>query len=254
MGQWGLETSAGDSVHDLLQEIKVDVDSFTQKDVKPLLDYSWGEKWATNRDKLGVVTHLLTLALKVPIDKLEEVLQYAKDELKPSVLRDWSEGRKEMVELEIADIEYALAHKGKGRKRHVGGLFENMAKAMGKEETEYPKTIELPCFGIKVVLGDEGSGSVTSDLKETCPYCEDPACDMGCPEFGEHCTDRDPDEFRRKEAERYEFLCHRAAVDAVESMILGHAIAGIDISSPAYIEGIETCHNALTNADFSVEV
>ena len=33
-------------------------------------------------------------------------------------------------------------------------------------------------------------------------------------------------------------------VDGIESMILAHAIAGIDIESPAYIEGIETAVEA----------
>ena len=36
--------------------------------------------------------------------------------------------------------------------------------------------------------------------------------------------------------------------DAIEAIVLAHACAGIDIESPAYIEGIETaidaiCHN-----------
>jgi len=117
-----------------------------------------------------------------------------------------------------------------------------------------PKTIKLPCFGIVVTLTDDGNGSITSDLKETCPYCNDPACDMNCPDFGEHCSDRDKEEQIRKQSEMYEFLCHRAAQDALESMILAHAIAGIDIETPAYIEGIETAIEALANKDFSVEI
>lgn len=117
------------------------------------------------------------------------------------------------------------------------------------------KTIKLPCFGIEITFASKkGGASITSDMKETCPYCFDPNCDMDCPEFMEHCSDRDMDMQMDKQAERYEFLCHRAAVDAIESMILGHAIAGIDIDSPAYIEGIETANNALMNADYSVEI
>ena len=76
---------------------------------------------------------------------------------------------------------------------------------------------------------------------------------MDCEEFQEHCSDRDFSIQLDKQAERYEFLCHRAAVDAIESIILGHGVAGIDIDSPAYIEGIETAQQALMNADFSVE-
>lgn len=36
-------------------------------------------------------------------------------------------------------------------------------------------------------------------------------------------------------------------IDGIESMILAHAIAGIDIESPAYIEGIETAVEAVAN-------
>ena len=36
-------------------------------------------------------------------------------------------------------------------------------------------------------------------------------------------------------------------VNALESLILAHAVAGIDIESPAYIEGIETAVDACTN-------
>jgi hypothetical protein len=36
-----------------------------------------------------------------------------------------------------------------------------------------------------------------------------------------------------------------AAMDAVESMVLGHACAGVDVESPAYIEGLETAIDAI---------
>jgi len=35
--------------------------------------------------------------------------------------------------------------------------------------------------------------------------------------------------------------------DGIESMILAHAIAGVDIESPAYLEGIETAVEAVSN-------
>lgn len=37
------------------------------------------------------------------------------------------------------------------------------------------------------------------------------------------------------------------ALDALESLILAHACAGIDVGSPAYLEGIETAMDALSN-------
>ena len=36
-------------------------------------------------------------------------------------------------------------------------------------------------------------------------------------------------------------------VNAIESLVLAHACAGIDIESPAYIEGIETAVEAVAN-------
>jgi hypothetical protein len=116
------------------------------------------------------------------------------------------------------------------------------------------KNIKLPSFGITISLTGDGGGSIISDLKETCPYCKDPDCTMNCFEFQEHCSDRDLEAQQVKQSERYEFLCHRAAVDALESMVLAHAVAGIDVESPAYLEGIETTVLALTNADYSVEI
>ena len=65
------------------------------------------------------------------------------------------------------------------------------------------RTIELPCFGIKLKVAGE-VGAVVSDL--------------------------DGEEF-----------------DGIESMILAHAIAGVDVESPAYIFGIETAVEAVEN-------
>lgn len=77
------------------------------------------------------------------------------------------------------------------------------------------KEIKLPCFGI-VVNVENGSGSITStDLKT---------------------------EHNDKEDELY-----NASIDGIESMILAHACAGIDINTPEYIEGIETAVNACAN-------
>ena len=37
------------------------------------------------------------------------------------------------------------------------------------------------------------------------------------------------------------------ALDAIESLILAHACAGVDVESPAYIEGLETALDAIDN-------
>ena len=74
------------------------------------------------------------------------------------------------------------------------------------------KEIKLPCYGIVLSILD-GGGSITStDLKT------------------EH---NDPED-----------ELYNAAMDGIESMILAHAVAGVDIETPAYLEGIETAVNA----------
>jgi hypothetical protein len=82
--------------------------------------------------------------------------------------------------------------------------------------------INLPCYGIQVVTSSHGSGTITSDLK---------------------CSP-DPEGGREEEenADRYNDM-----MDALESMVLGHACAGIDITTPAYVEGVETAVNACAN-------
>jgi len=87
------------------------------------------------------------------------------------------------------------------------------------------KTISLPCYNITVKLNNPDGhikcafdqGAITSDLHET--------------------------------AANYPITAdeYDASVNAIESLILAHAVAGIDIESPAYIEGIETAVEAILN-------
>jgi hypothetical protein len=79
--------------------------------------------------------------------------------------------------------------------------------------------IKLPCYGITIHLdhdpasGDPGCGKLTSDLKAT-------------------GTRARP---------------FNNAVDGLEALILAHACAGIDVASPAYVEGVETAVEAIGN-------
>jgi hypothetical protein len=80
------------------------------------------------------------------------------------------------------------------------------------------KVIKTGVFGITVELGKpnkEGvcGGTITSDLHD----------------------ENDHDEYK-------------AALDAIESLILAHACAGIDIKSPAYLEGVEVALAAVDHA------
>jgi hypothetical protein len=91
------------------------------------------------------------------------------------------------------------------------------------------KTIELPCYGFVIELSDDGnSGSVKSRLSSKMddePFTQSPM---------DFVSDESLDE--------YHFY-----VNAIESLVLAHACAGIDIESPAYIEGIETTVEAVAN-------
>lgn len=83
------------------------------------------------------------------------------------------------------------------------------------------RQLHLPCFGIIVHLAQEsspdspGRGSITSQLKEP----------------GRGILVR----------------AFNSAVDGLEALILAHACAGVDITSPAYIEGVETAVDAIGN-------
>jgi len=75
-------------------------------------------------------------------------------------------------------------------------------------------TIDLKVFGIVVTLREVG-GSITSDLKL---------------------------HNELKSAAEY-----NAAMHGIESLILAHAVAGVDIATPGYIEAVETAVNACAN-------
>lgn len=84
----------------------------------------------------------------------------------------------------------------------------------------YQKTIQLPCYGITIRLerdpasGDPGSGTITSDFTA--------AIDAPASPF-------------------------HNAIAGLEAIILAHACVGIDVASPAYIEGIEAAADAIAN-------
>lgn len=74
------------------------------------------------------------------------------------------------------------------------------------------REIRLHAYDIVVTLSSQGGGAVRSSLHD----------DSDSPEA-------------------------KGALDGVESLILAHAVAGIDVNSPAYLEGIETAVEAIWN-------
>jgi len=117
---------------------------------------------------------------------------------------------------------------------------------MNKEKVE--KVIKLELGGrIEISLYDFdgekwGGGSITSNLKEICEYCDNPDCNMNCSNFLKHCRDKDSEFFESTSFRKYNNM-----IDAIESLILAHAIAGVDIESSSYLEGIETTIDAIGN-------
>ena len=83
------------------------------------------------------------------------------------------------------------------------------------------KVYNIRRFGIIVSLDDVGGGTIVSDLKE--------------PHEDQHGEEFDS------------LIQYNAAMDAIESMILAHACTGIDVATPAYIEGIETAVQSCGN-------
>lgn len=100
------------------------------------------------------------------------------------------------------------------------------------------KAVKTNCFGIVVELIDEelhaikptryNGGSITSDLHEI-PNTLKP---MTSAEIV---------------LERLRTNLYNAAMDGIEAMVLGHAQAGIDITTPAYKEGIESAVQGCAN-------
>lgn len=131
MGAWGCESCSNDYVWDWL--FAEDIHNMTQAEADDSLKKVFAQKdnQENNFEKLGVVVWLLTHGLRVPISKLRQALKYAKAELDPKLLEDWSDGRKECVEQEIVEIREAIKNGGKGKVRHVKGLFERMDDFIG---------------------------------------------------------------------------------------------------------------------------
>lgn len=75
------------------------------------------------------------------------------------------------------------------------------------------KTIRTGVYNLTVTLDGKGSGVIDSELHD-------------------------------KAVETPMSRKFNAAMDAVEAMVLAHACAGVDITAPAYLEGIEVAVNA----------
>ena len=81
-------------------------------------------------------------------------------------------------------------------------------------------TIPLGAYGITITIGD--------------PDPENPEAHVGAVLTSDlHEDGEDPE--------------YRAAIDAVESLILAHAAAGVNVTAAAYVEGVETAVESIAN-------
>ena len=99
------------------------------------------------------------------------------------------------------------------------------------------KVIETEFFTIE--LSEGGTGSITSKWKESCPYCGWFDCELSCDSF------KGTPEGEQEEALDRIAFNHR--IDGIESLILAHACAGVDVCSEAYLEALDTAVDAIQN-------
>ena len=128
MGAWGYASFANDGVHNILDRFCEKSCYMGQKQADECMNTLWSMASKCrypkryNADKHGVVIFILSVrGLKVPIDKLEEVLAIAQHRIKKGVLRYERWGRPYLrsnnVAVELIELGYAIKNDGLGVKR-----------------------------------------------------------------------------------------------------------------------------------------
>lgn len=105
---------------------------------------------------------------------------------------------------------------------------------------------ELP--GGIVVEADDSDGSITSELKASCPHCHTVDCDWDCDLSQVEYSDADSVEREEIEREHCGRLRYNAFIDGIESLILGLICAGVAVDDK-FQEGVQTALDAVANAD-----
>lgn len=115
----------------------------------------------------------------------------------------------------------------------------------------YP--INLQVFDIEIelesslIVGNERTpdetvltGVIRSSLKEGCPCCDQTSCFFDC-------DGSQMDDSPESEVEARQRIEKNRAYDGIESLILAHACTGMNIETPAYLQGIEEAVEAVGN-------
>jgi hypothetical protein len=105
------------------------------------------------------------------------------------------------------------------------------------------KKVTLDC-GLILTLTNHGEIGVIdnpTDLQENCIYCGQTDC------YGD-CEGSKNDTIGLEESDYVnDRRTFNAIIDSIQSMILAHACAGIDVASEQYQEGIKTALDAIQN-------
>jgi len=101
------------------------------------------------------------------------------------------------------------------------------------------RRIELDAYNIVIEIEGNG-GTITSDLHESCPYCDQIHCVNDCDQSQYDSTQ----ETEEDACKRGQF---NAAMDGIESFVLAQACAGVDITTPAFICALETAFESCAN-------
>lgn len=92
-----------------------------------------------------------------------------------------------------------------------------------------------------------GGGCITSEMKEVCPHCEDRSCNFDCMDALEWASDRDIDIQNYNNEELKGNRNFNYGCDAIEVMVLTHAIAGLNVDNEMYHSGIRAALEGLAN-------
>lgn len=133
----------------------------------------------------------------------------------------------------------------------VAWIKKNCKQPTGKPDDT--KVIKLDSGGIVVTLyGWDGTkakrGTIISTLHEVCSCCEEIGCKMDCEQFFEALKlERIATKREEMRADAIAFNKTNFALDVLESTILAHAIAGINIESEDYIHGVDVAIDGIVN-------
>ena len=103
------------------------------------------------------------------------------------------------------------------------------------------KSFDLLVCGSPLFIRTENGGGVLDPglPREICPSCGQAECVNECD--GSQGADENNDETEEDAVDRQRY---NAFIDAIESVVLAHAVGGVNVSDPKYVQGLETALQA----------